>query len=88
MKTSVLLTAALTVIGVASVTVISGCAEAPPAQAGRMMTGEEIKNLFNGRSEETTNSEGGSTERTTRTLKPSAGGIPVQTGRQPTSKRA
>lgn len=57
MNATVVFSAAL--LGVTCFTVIAGCAEAPPSQRGRTMTGEEIKSLLTHRSEETTNSMGG-----------------------------
>jgi hypothetical protein len=59
MKKNRLFAAAVSAIAISCVVGISGCAEAPPAPTGQVMTGEEIKSLFNGKSEEATTYEGG-----------------------------
>ena len=57
MKVSVMVGAGL--LGLACCVVVAGCAEGPTSNAGRVMTGEEIKNLITQHTVEATNSRGG-----------------------------
>ncbi len=59
MKDYYVVAIAMTIVTVSGIAGVSGCAEAPPARSGHVMTGEEIKTLFSGKSEETTTSDGG-----------------------------